>query len=122
MKLIIDFELLIALCRRELKEALQQTATSEVLQVISSSPGDLEPVFETMLGNATRVCEAKFGMLWLAERDGFRPVALHNVPSALADERLLVPIGSKSLPRLATRLRKFESFCRYLGDSRDCCA
>jgi class 3 adenylate cyclase len=58
-----------------------------VLSVISSSPGELEPVFQTMLQNATRICEAKFGFLWLAERDGFRAVAFHNVPPALAAGR-----------------------------------
>jgi signal transduction histidine kinase/CheY-like chemotaxis protein/HAMP domain-containing protein len=59
----------------ELSESLdQQTATSEVLRVISSSPGDLKPIFETMLANATRLCEAKFGSLFLREGDGFRNV------------------------------------------------
>src|SRR5438445_6687886 len=64
---------------RDLSESLeQQTATSEVLQVISSSPGDLEPVFQAMLSNATQICEAKFGILWLCEGGGFRCVALHS--------------------------------------------
>jgi GAF domain-containing protein len=63
---------------RELSESLeQQTATSEVLQVISSSPGELEPVFQTILENATQLCEATFANLWLSEPNGFRVVAMH---------------------------------------------
>src|SRR5262249_16837342 len=72
----------------DLSEALeQQTATSEVLGVISSSPGELEPVFQTMLENARRLCEAKFGDLYLRDRDGFRMVATHNSPPAYAAAR-----------------------------------
>ena len=56
----------------------QQAATSEVLRVISSSPGELEPVFQAMLANAARICEAKFGTLWLREGDAFRTVASHG--------------------------------------------
>jgi signal transduction histidine kinase len=88
----------------ELRESLQQqTATSEVLQVISSSPGELEPVFQTMLEKATRICEAKFGTLYLTEGDGFRAVAMHNAPSAYAEVRAAVvhPPPDSSLGRAA---------------------
>jgi hypothetical protein len=72
----------------ELREALQQqTATSEVLGVISSSPGDLEAVFRTMLENATRICEAKFGTLDLCEGGGLRLAAAHDVPLVFTDSR-----------------------------------
>jgi len=74
---------------RELTEARkQQAATAEVLQVISSSPGDLQPVFETILANATRLCQAKFGMLYLWEGEGqYRVAALHGAPPRLAEKR-----------------------------------
>jgi signal transduction histidine kinase len=72
----------------ELSESLeQQTATSEVLQVISSSPGELEPVFQKMLENATRVCGANFGTMNLYDGDKFEIVALYNVPPAFAASR-----------------------------------
>jgi GAF domain-containing protein len=90
----------------DLTESLeQQTATSEVLQVISSSPGELEPVFNAMLENATRICAAKFSMLYLCEGDAFRTVAIYGAPQAFSDERwrnpLNVPRAGTSLARLA---------------------
>ena len=77
----------------ELRKSLQQqTATADVLKVISSSPGQLEPVFKAMLENAVRICEAKFGILFLSEGDAFRTVALHGAPPAYAEARRREPV------------------------------
>jgi hypothetical protein len=80
---------------RERDEALaRETATSQVLQVISSSPGRIEPVFEAMLENALRICEAKFGTLYLCDGGALRPVAdTQRAPPAYREAR-------KDKPRL----------------------
>jgi GAF domain-containing protein len=76
----------------ELRQSLErQTATSEVLQVISTSPSDLEPVFATMLGKAVSICDAKFGALFLREGDELRLVATHDVPPAFAETQRYTP-------------------------------
>lgn len=77
----------------ELRESLQQqTATADVLKVISSSQGELVPVFETMLENAVRICGAKFGNLFLCEGEGLRVVAFHDAPQAYVEERRRNPV------------------------------
>jgi GAF domain-containing protein len=90
----------------ELRQSLeQQTATAEVLRVISTSPNELDPVFRTMLTNATRLCEADFGQLLLHQGDGqFLAVAMHNAPPAFADLRKREPVVrfSETLARAVT--------------------
>jgi GAF domain-containing protein len=79
--------------KKKLAEALaQQAATSQVLQVISSSSGELQPVFNAILENAVRLCGAKFGTLCLREADAFRIVAVHNAPAAYAEARKRNPL------------------------------
>ncbi len=90
----------------ELSETLQhQTATSEVLQVISSSPGELEPVFQTILASATDICEAQFGNLFLYEGEGFRLASILNLPAAFAEtfshNPIVFPPPTDPLGRLA---------------------
>ena len=88
-----------------LTEALeQQTATSEVLSVISRSPGDLGPVFDAMLANAVRLCEASFGNLLLYDGDAFRHVALHNAPPGWAAEQERDPVPPRDLARVLYRV------------------
>src|SRR5262249_51575418 len=86
----------IAIENTRLLNALRQSrqhrpATAEVLKVISRSPGELGPVFQAMLENATRICEAKFGNLYLYEDGALRTVASHNVPPAFAEARRRSP-------------------------------
>jgi GAF domain-containing protein len=103
----------LAKAREQLAEALeQQTATSEVLHVISGSPGDLAPVFEAMLANAARICDAKFGALFLTEGDAFRVVALQGAPPAFAEARrrdpLVRPPPQTTLGRVAGTRRPVQ--------------
>jgi GAF domain-containing protein len=88
--ILADLKAQVSALTDELAEAReQQTATSEVLRVISSSPGELAPVFEAMLANGTRLCDARFGTLLLLHEDGrLHFAAGHNVPPAFAELRL----------------------------------
>src|SRR4051812_24082265 len=96
----------IALLEHRLNEALeQQAATSEVLKVISSSPGDMKPVFETILSNALRICEAKFGHLLLYDGERFSATHLHDVPPSYREyweqHAPILPSSNTGLGRLA---------------------
>src|SRR5262249_50562957 len=91
----------------ELRESLQQqTATADVLKVISSSPGDLGPVFDTMLANAVQVCGANFGIMHGYDGGAFCTVAMHNVPPAFAEMRRSNPVIR---PSPGTGLGRVES-------------
>jgi two-component system, NtrC family, sensor kinase len=99
-------ETTVARLTSELHEALErQTATSDVLRLISSTSSELGPVFQTILANATRICEAKFGNLWLREGDNFRIAATHGAPSAyreyLKREPVVVPDSASAMGRIA---------------------
>ena len=85
----------VALLTRELSETLeQQTATSTVLQVISNSPGELEPVFQALLANATRLCNASYGAMWLTEGDRLRNAAFHGtLPAAYIEKWRSATVG-----------------------------
>src|SRR5205823_4743905 len=93
----------------ELTESLQQqTATSEVLAIISSSAGELAPVFEKMLENATRICGANFGQMNLHEEGRFRPVALYNMPRAYTTSLAQTPFQPHPQSGLGTVARTHQ--------------
>ena len=95
----------------ELSESLeQQTATSEVLEAISASSGELEPVFQKMLENATRVCGAHFGVLSLYDGDSFRNVAFYNVPPAFGSSPQIFRPQPESAMGMAARTRQAVQF------------
>jgi hypothetical protein len=81
-----DLERRLAQALSELAEAReQQTATSEVLRIISNSPGELDPMFQAMLASATQTCEAKFGLLYRIEGNSARIISNLGIPPALAE-------------------------------------
>ena len=94
----------------DLTEALeQQTATSEVLQLISRSPGALQPIFKALLENATRLCGASYGNMWLCEGDAFRCVAVHGVLSAYWETGALIrPEPDVPISRAAKTKQPFQ--------------
>ena len=104
---IIGQETVVAQLTHERNEALlRETANSEILRLISKSPGDLELVFRTILEHATSICNANFGTLFRFDGERFYPVAQFNTPAALLDahtRRSLAPITKSPRPRTASR-------------------
>jgi len=101
---------------RELGEAYQrETATSEVLKVISASPGELEPVFNAMLANATRICEAKIGVLYLCDGDDLRFAATHGAPPAYVEARKQMGVSPDGPVRRAATTKRVV----HIGDIRE---
>src|SRR5262245_18136913 len=114
-----DLERRLAQAERELTESReQQAAMAEVLRVIASSPGELGPVFQAMLENATRICGAKFAVMWLAEGDGFRSVAMHGLPPAHVEERLREPVISPVPEAPLSRLARTKEVV-HIADLRE---
>ena len=110
-------EIAVARLTRELNEALeQQTATAEVLHLMSGSHGDLARVFDTILANATRLCQANFGLMHLREGDAFRTVAMHNAPPAFAKLRRREPVIR---PRPLLRMAATKQLVHIADITRD---
>jgi len=104
----------------ELRESLeQQTATADVLRVISSSPGHLNPVFDAILENATRICQASFGALHLAEGNAYRNAATYNVPLAYAEARQREPMVSMTGNSALARVAKTKSTVQIADAATD---
>src|SRR6516225_2217733 len=98
-----DLQKQVGILTHELKQALErQTATAEVLQVINSSSGHVEPVFAAMLEKATQLCEAAFGILWLRDGEQFQAAALHGVPAAYVEiaRKPVRPLPTNPLGRM----------------------
>ena len=103
---VADLQNQVSALTRQLAEAReQQTATADVLRVISSSAGDLQPVFAAMLENAVRICGASFGSMLLFEGEQLRRVAMHNAPASYVEYAAQKPVIHYSVSRVITRLR-----------------
>ena len=90
---VIDLQEKLERQAQELEEAREERAViAEVLRVISSSPGEVEAVFQSILEHSVRLCAAKFANLYLCEGDAFRTIAMHNMPPAFAEARRRAPL------------------------------